>query len=198
VCIEGSATSKDLERKFAALEIARAVDARKLAELERAREADAVARKADAIALDNLTRKVTLLRFLSYNKYAGISKEAKFVDSWDIMSVLPSPSAEKVKGLWEQCLPLRKLLAEYLQLQFPKTTDREPWLQLHVFIPLLRLLKEAGNKFRLHGNCARLYHSHNKTYSQPDASLTHCHQFAVDLTTCGPIFELEYTDKGKS
>jgi hypothetical protein len=157
-----------------------------LAELERAQAEDAVAR-------DYLTRKVTLLRFLSYNNYAGISKEAKFVDGWDIMSVLPSPSAEKVKGLWEQCLPLRKLLAKYHELQFPKSTDREPWLQSHVFIPLLRLLKEAGNKFRLHGNCARLYRSHNKTYSQPDASLTHRHQFAVDLTTCGPIFELEYT-----
>jgi hypothetical protein len=169
------------------LEIKREADAKQLQDLE-------IKREADAKKVAQLERKTGLLRLLSHNKYAGISKEVEFVEDWDMMAVLGDTlSLKNIQGLWKECAPLRTKLNEYDTLSFKLATEREPWLQLNVFIPLLILLKVAGQKFRLHGNNARLYHSHNSTYSVPDATLTHRDQLVMDVDTCGPVFELEYT-----
>jgi hypothetical protein len=152
-----------------------------------------IRQEADAKKVAQLERKTELLRLLSHNNYSGISKEVEFVEDWDMAVLSNTISLETIKSLWEKCLPLRTKLNQYDTLSFKLATEREPWLQRNVFIPLLLLLKDAGQKFRLHGNNARLYHSHNSTYSVPDASLTHRHQLAIDVDTCGPVFELEYT-----
>jgi hypothetical protein len=111
---------------------------------------------------------------------------------WDLDSVFAKVTDAKVTELWEQAQAARDYLEEYSTTQFSESKEREPWLQKHVFIPLLQLLAHETS-YRLHGNNIRLAHTHNSTYSTPDAMLTHKNQFAVNPKTGGTVFELEHT-----
>lgn len=150
-------------------------------------------REEDEKKLFKLQRDAILYRLLSRNNYAGISKETGIIDGWEAASFLGIAPVDIVESLWKECLPLRIKLDKYNTMLFSTAVEREPWLQTHVFIPLLLLLKNSRCNYRLHGNNARLYHSHNKTFSEPDATFTRRDQFALDITGCGPVFELEHT-----
>jgi hypothetical protein len=140
-----------------------------------------------------LQKRVVLLTLLSPTSYAGISKEAEFADGFDVMALLEKVDKKIVEVLWSDVKDLRSTLVSYGSMHFTSATEREPWLQKNVFIPLLQVLKNSTSKYRLHGNNVRLHHAHNSKYSMPDAMLTRVDQFSVDPNVGGPVFELEHT-----
>jgi hypothetical protein len=129
---------------------------------------------------------------------SGISAEAEF-SMYDVDKDLPvfAGGKEGMAELWTKVQSLIAELGTYDQKEFPKSQQREPWLQKNVFMPLLHLLTN-GTEYRPHGNNIRLHHHHNTTYSTPDGTLTHKHQITASPLTAGPLMELEISLEEKN
>ncbi len=155
--------------------------------------------KEQGKTITQFERDTKLLKILSMESYTGFSKEATFAEvAWNVDQLLETVDESKLKELWDRALDIRNsLLKDYKETEFRTPKLREPWLQKHVFIPLLALLSDEGF-YRLHGNNIRLLHTHNSTYSTPDAILTHKNEFAVNPKTGGTVFELEHTIEAKN